>query len=452
MGKFRPFVAVILMVIIAFVLVANHETGQAAASQRMAAPYDVLDQLSTTSTVTAVVTSTSTSLTSTTLTTSTSATFTAPSLALNPDSGSIGLTVQVSGSGYHTSDSSCTISGDVVASPSCSVSGGALSGSFMVANVTFGAYTVTATGNQIGDSASATFTVNTAPPSLTLNPSVASPNTVVQVLGSGFSSTDTSCSLSGTPVIQVTCSITSGGLTGSFKVGNVASGFYTITATGNPGGDVASANFQVTPPVPTITLNPATDGVGATVQVSGSGFSTTDSSCSLSGGAAAASETCSVSGGSVSASFVVATTSSGSYTITVSGAPAGDSASATFTLIVSPISIGLSPSGASPGASVQVTGSGFSLADSSCSISGGAVTSPICSISGGTISGSFTVANVAAGYYTVTVTGSTDDSASANFAVGPGTVPAIPGFPDQAILTGLLLGLAAVALLRRRRM
>jgi len=411
----------------------------------MAAPYDVLDQMSTTSTFTTVITSTSTSLTSTTLTTST------PSLALNPDSGSIGLTVQVSGSGYHTSDSSCTISGDVVSSLSCSVSGGALSGSFTVANVTFGAYTVTATGNQIGDSASATFTVNTAPPSLTLNPSAASQNTVVQVVGSGFLGSDTTCTLSGTPVSQATCSITGGDLTGSFTVGNVASGFYTITATGNPGGDVASANFQVTPPVPTITLNPASAGVGATVQVSGSGFSTTDSSCSLSGGAVVASETCSVSGGAVSASFIVATTSSGSYTISVSGDPAGDSASATFTLSVSPISIGLSPSGASPGASVQVTGSGFSLADSSCSISGGAVTSPICSISGGTISGSFTVANVAAGYYTVTVTGATGDSSSANFAVGPGTVPAIPGFPDEAILTGFLLGLAAVALIRRRR-
>src|SRR5208282_2679078 len=70
--------------------------------------------------------------------------------------------------------------------------------------------------------------------------------TGVQVSGSGFSSSDTSCSLSGTPISLPTCSVYSGGsLVGSFIVANVAIGSYTITATGTQAGDHASASFTV---------------------------------------------------------------------------------------------------------------------------------------------------------------------------------------------------------------
>src|SRR5208337_654102 len=66
---------------------------------------------------------------------------------------------------------------------------------------------------------------------------------------------------------------------------------------------------------------------------------------------------------------------------------------------------------------VHVTGSGFSLSDASCTISGTPVAAQSCAISGGTISPpatcpsipttcpSFIVANVAIGIYTITVTG-----------------------------------------------
>jgi len=117
-----------------------------------------------------------------------------------------------------------------------------------------------------------------------------------------------------------------------------------------------------------------------------------------------------------------------------------------------PISISVNPSYASAGASVQVSGSGFSLSDSSCSLSSVAVESPYCSVSDGTLSGSFEVANVATGYYTITAIGSTGDSASTSFAVAPSTAPAVPGFPIEAILLGLILGLVIVAIFRRRLM
>ncbi|HMK82078.1 MAG TPA: CFI-box-CTERM domain-containing protein [Candidatus Bathyarchaeia archaeon] len=51
------------------------------------------------------------------------------------------------------------MSGSVIASQTCSVSSGTLTGSFVIANVLAGAYTITATGST-GDSALATFTVS----------------------------------------------------------------------------------------------------------------------------------------------------------------------------------------------------------------------------------------------------------------------------------------------------
>ncbi len=69
-----------------------------------------------------------------------------------------------------------------------------------------------------------------------------------------------------------------------------------------------------------------------------------------------------------------------------------------------------------PGSTFQVFGSGFSLNDNSCSLSGEAVNSLVsCRISGGSLTALFYVANVPNGYYQLTATGNTGDSASTNF-------------------------------------
>lgn len=404
---------------------------------------------STTSTITSTVitTSTSNSLTITTHTSST--TLTAPFIVLNPNAGPVGLTVQVSGSGFAQSDSDCTLSGNVVVSQICSISGQILTGTFTVGNLGLGSYFVTATGLQAGDSASASFTVNAGPPSLMLNPSTANVGSTVQVTGSGFITSDNACSLSGDAVTSSSCSLANGMLSGSFIVGDVAPGSHTVTATGNPAGDSALATLQVGAAQPTISLNPSSAQVGANVQVTGSGFSPSDSGCSLSGGASVASETCSITNGALTASFIVANTASGPYTITVTGNPGGDAASATFSLIHLPVSITINPTIASVGTTVQVTGSGFSLSDTSCSLSSSAVSSQSCSVAGGVLSGSFVAANVASGPYTVTATGSSGDSAAATLNVISQTIPGIPGFPAEAILLGLSLGIILIILQRR---
>ena len=67
-----------------------------------------------------------------------------------------------------------------------------------------------------------------------------------------------------------------------------------------------------------------------------------------------------------------------------------------------------------PGNTLQVYGSGFSLNDNSCSLSGEPVGSVIsCRISGGSLTALFAVAYVPSGYYELTATGNTGDSANA---------------------------------------
>jgi hypothetical protein len=154
----------------------------------------------------------------------------------------------VSGSGFSATDTACSVSGRVVLSQSCSITGGALTATgFTVANVAGGSYAVKATSTPSGNSASAQFTVTvSSPPTITPNPSSSQDGVAVQVSGSSFLTSDTTCSLFGTPVTSSTCSISNGTLTGSFIVANVGGGAYSIRAFGRPGADSATAQFTVT--------------------------------------------------------------------------------------------------------------------------------------------------------------------------------------------------------------
>ncbi len=268
----------------------------------------------------------------------------------------------------------------------CSISGGTLTASFIAANIGAGTYTVTASGSPGADYATANFQVLTSTAFITLNPSSSSVGSVVQVYGSGFYTSDTSCSLSGSSIASQTCSIASGTVTASFVVANVGAGTYSVAVVASPGGDSALATLTITTSTPTISLNPSSASVGSVVYVSGSGFSTLDTSCSLTGGPFT-SYVCSISGGSLTATFVISTSGTGSYVVTAMGSPSNDYATAAFQLTAASPVITINPTSAQVGATVSVSGSGFSSSDSSCSLSGSPVGSSTCSISGGTLTG-----------------------------------------------------------------
>ena len=399
-----------------------------------------------------------------------------PSVSFDPTNGIPGTLVTVTLSGYDSSDTSCTISGSIVYNPTpCSISSGSGTFTFTVKQYTAaGSYIITVTGNPKGDSAQTSFQVNGL--SLSLNPTSGPVGTEVSVTISSENvpTNDTSCSISSPSSGVVTlsaCVVNNGEGSGTFIVGNVTPGDYVIevtACTGNTGcspsaGDFAQQVFTVTAG-PQITLNPANGVPGTDISVSGTGFKLSDQSCSISSPSnpnVVENAGCAVTSGTegIHGSFIVGDVSSGQYVIEVTGCSGnngcppsqGDFAQEVLTITgTSTPSIVLNTISDVTGTTIQVSGSGFSLSDTSCTLSGTVVSSSTCSISAGTLSGSFVVANVATGYYTVNAIGSTGDSASAPFTVSPSTAPAVPGFPIEAILSGLLLGIVIVATFRRR--
>ena len=303
--------------------------------------------------------------------------------------------------------------------------------------------------------------LNQSSPSASFSTASGIPGTLVTVSLTGYNSTDTSCTISGTPVYNPTsCTLSGGSGTLTFTVKQYTpAGTFIITVTGNPTSDSSQTSFQVVGL--SFSLSPTSAAVGAKVTFRLSDLPSNDTSCSISSqGNVITVPACVVSNGSGSGTFVIGNVAPGDYLVEITactgnnGCPpsAGDFSQAVLTVESSPTpSILLSASSGTPGTTIQVTGKGFSNSDTSCDISGTAVGSVSCSISDGALSGSFVIQDVSVGFYTVTATGSTGDFVSVNVGVAPTTTPAIRGFPPEAILSGLLLGLAAITLLRRKR-
>jgi hypothetical protein len=360
-------------------------------------------------------------------------TFTVTAIIISPPVGARGQTIKVNGS-IGGSDTTCSLSGSVVGTSSCVMygsTGGNFSGSFVVAYVSPGPYTVRVTSSPSGTFVETSFTVTG--PSITLTPPKGVIGAFIGVNGTGFSFADTTCSItsptSGSVLLNSACSINSGTgkVKGNFTVGNVSPGAYVIRVTGSPYGDFAEATFQVTSG-PSINLKPWSGTPGTVIQISGTGFLPSDTACSITGsGGVATTAACSIVAGTGApkGNFTIGNVVPGSYLIIVTGNH-GDYAQNTTQVTITPLALTLTPSNATEGSTVTFRGIGFSTADRSCSVSSSPTTvliaSSTCSMSSGVATGSFVVgstagANVA---WVVTVTGSpTIDKATASFGVIP---------------------------------
>ena len=408
-----------------------------------------------------------------------------PTVVLNPPTGPPGTTVLLQNTttpvGFSTADAGlCTIT----ATPSspvlisfyvCLISptGYIVPGSrFWVAGTAVGGYAVKVTGIQ-GDYALTTFTATTLP-SITLNPTIGTGGDTISVTGLNFNPGDTACTIGTTnatnPILSSSCSVPSAGhVSGSFviKTTDAPAGIYNITVTGNT-GDNANATLTVRP---RITLTPGAPGNPARVEqnvtISGSNFAAGDAglNCqviSVPSGAVNTTgppkenlPTCKVNSHymlTLNSSFIVHSNPSfTSYTIIVTGGgPPASSASATLSIV--PRVVILSPDRGPRGSVVKVSGTGFSLRDTSCS-----VTSPNpyfivglptpCSITGGTIIASIGVNSSSTfpqGYYAVNVTGHpSSDWQVANFLVTPGIVLSLTSGRPGTVVTISGSGFAA---------
>jgi hypothetical protein len=345
-------------------------------------------------------------------------------------SGRIGTHVAIEGTNFLITDTSCSISsptGSIITAAACSTftaNNGFknVTGSFTVGSVTPGQYVIQVSGNQ-GDFAQAVFNV-TIGPTITLSPITGRTGTHVTVTGTGFLPTDNTCTLSGPGSGIMTaqaCSIVlgSGTISGSFTAGNVLSGQYLIQVSGSPGGDFGTAIFNVTVG-PSITQSPATARAGAHVTVNGTGFLPTDTLCTISSPGSSAvltgTQACAIQSGTgvTGGSYTIGNVLPGEYVIQVTGNQ-GDFAQTVLNVTSGP-SLTLNPATGTIGTSILVNGTGFLPTDQSCSISalsGTGLSNPIltgsaaCVVTVGTgiVRGSFIIASVAPGEYTIEVTG-----------------------------------------------
>jgi len=386
-----------------------------------------------------------------------------PVITLTPDTGAAGTSVNITvqaGFFFSTFDQgACTISsspGGLVATPTCLINqyGGFFAASFQVSSsASAQGYIITITGVH-GDFAVAVFTVS--PISLTINPSSGSPplgslpGTTVTITGSGFSNIDTSCTVkhvtnSSHPniVSSLSCSVSGGSLSATFVVAAASTyGAYTLNVTGMPGFDTRQVRFQV---LPRIQLNPTSGANGTTVSVTGAGFvgGLGPMACfqfqsfpaALINNASSASACTLANNGSVAGRFAVSNSPQGVYTVLVVGSSNKDNATATF--IETARVLTLTPSSGFPGYTgvsgtfVVVTGTGFNLTDTSCTLTTiGSIniikaSTQTCSITNGNLAGSFQVADLSIaipGVYGILATGNTLDTGTGVFTVGVVTV------------------------------
>jgi hypothetical protein len=396
-------------------------------------------------------------------------TFTVIAINITPSTAVKGTIISVTGSLSSTA-TTCSISGSPVSKASCAVTGAAggnFTGSFIVSNVGPGPYTITVTGG--GVSVQGIFTVSATTPTVKLYPPVGSPGSTVVVSQNytgvvPFPSTDTSCSITGSGgvVTNGVCVIIITNSTGSyvnasFKVGNVAAGSYSVTVTGSPSGLKASALFTVTTAfVPTIVVVPSDGPSGTQITVSGTGFSTSDTTCQLTSVGTGAdpllitSPSCSISNGVLTGKFTVGSGATVGLRAVNATGNTGDKAGVNFRVDPSPAlffykagtpTTHITTGGPGEAISVNVTaGTQFSRGDSSCTISStptGLFASSLCVIQGGRLNGTyFVVAAAANGAYAVTVKGNLGDSASALFTVTvPPSLTLTPsyGYPTQTV-------------------
>ncbi len=371
-----------------------------------------------------------------------------------PESGPAGTHVNVYGTGFLPDDATCSItgpgSGIVTAAACVKVLGSTtVNGSFTVGNVIPGQYIVQVNGN-LGDFAQAIFNV-TLGPSIILTPATGPVGIHVNFSGVGFLPTDTTCAVTSPGsglVIGAACVKQSGSttVTGSFSVGNVLPGQYIVQVTGQNGGDFAQAIFNVTrgpiiqlavvnvyTPVGQVTSGP----VGIHVNIQGTFFVATDTTCTISSPTSASiivGAACTFfvpSSGpflgfkNATGSFTVGNVLPGQYIIQVTGNQ-GDFAQAIFNVTLGP-SITLTPPSGTIGDHISFHGTGFLPTDITCTVTSGSSNAfnPILPgsqacvtrLGTGIVDGSFIIANVPPGQYVIQVTGNVGDYAQAILTV-----------------------------------
>jgi hypothetical protein len=350
---------------------------------------------------------------------------TTPGLTLNPKSGPVGTTVQVTGRGFAGNESVkiyfATVRSTALATVKAT-STGTISASIKIPQATVGAQRIYGVGQTSQARAGVTFTITagavTVTQSMTLAPSSGAPGSTVKVTGKGFGASETvdiHLASVRNPAITNARTNANGEFTAQFVMPDWAGGNLRVYAQGRASQLRAGKTFTVTPSV-----NPAnvTGGARKTVTYELRGFG--------------ANETVTFVWGSSSTVAARATTDSlgkatmkviGPWTGTVIGTARGQTsqlqATTKFTVVAQ---IRLTPTSSNGVDQISVRGTGFKPA-TSINIYWGSASSAnlLCTVRSSSTNGAFTcLVNAkpgsAAGTYQLLATGG-GSTATANFTL-----------------------------------
>ena len=348
-----------------------------------------------------------------------------PSTTLSASSGIVGTSVTVTGAGFAPTSVVTIAFGGANLHTVTTDTNGAFSQAVIIPTASLGTHSIVST-DASSNSASSNFNVGLS--AIAVSPASGAVGTTVTVTGSGYGANAViGISYDGTRVTTTPASVIAGStgtFSATFTVPPSAFAIHTVDATvisfgaQSNGINTSTADFTVN--TSTLTLSPDVGPSGATVDVTGDGFSAVTEGSVTFGATTVASSTTD-SQGHFSNTFTVPTNPSGTYT--VSATFGASSASKTFTVNSAPLIA--SPSEGPVGTPVTISGNGFG-ADLPVTIKyEGTNVATVLSDGSGVISKIIVIPPSVVGSHTITATDGTH-SPTASFTVDPAITASPP--------------------------
>jgi len=344
----------------------------------------------------------------------------------DPDEGTVGTEVEISGEGF-APDETIVVEYDgeeidIESGDEETDVNGEFTLFIIVPESEFGEHTITVRGE---DSLAELEDIFTVESEINVNPVSGEAGTVITVTGTGFDRRNSvDFSFGGTPVTNVVWLVESGGRTnsdGTFAVNltvpDVVPGSYTILAEDEDDNDIfATSTFTVVVNT-AINVSPTTGIVGDSITVVGSSFGA-GATATLYFDNVSQSTTLVGIDGSFTANFDIPASTTGVHTIGVEDT-AGRSATASVSVEAE---MTMTPLTGIGGDGVTVSGTGFGANKTMTIMYGDTAVTPATTITtnaNGSFSGNFDVPAIPGGSYTVTVSDGTSDL-TFDFTVGSG--------------------------------
>ena len=357
-----------------------------------------------------------------------------PSISISPDSGTVGESITVSGTGFTDSESDIEIIYDdsSVETDIEADNDGSWSSSFIVPASEKGVHAIDASGSETlaTDVEDVDFTIE---PTITISPTSCGVGCAITVKGSGFDEDETSIKVffDDTSVKTGITADSDGSWSTTFNVPTTYSGAHSIDASGSStdADEIDDLDFTV---VSGISIDTTSAYVGDVVNITGTGFGENETNIYVTfDGVNQGDKINADANGQWQASLSIPATVNGAHTVDAYGSttPASSITDKDLTILAK---ITLNPTSGNVGDSVSIDGTGFTGSKTVVVTFGTtSVISDISSDSSGSFTGTFSTPKGASGDIEVVAKDENNVSATSVFAVEE-TAPSIPQIKSPA--------------------